>query len=157
MLLQTQQYRDADVVRSRDPAVLADLDVVIDVGGVYDPAAQRFDHHQRGFTEVFGHGFDTKLSSAGGGGVQKDGGLGRGRAGSTARVRAGEARAPCTALLELSSELQASQAQCRGMPQGATAAGHSAVFPPPRSPPSPFSSLVLAYHPSTACRSAYMP
>jgi uncharacterized UPF0160 family protein len=65
VLLQTQQYRDADVVRSRDPAVLADLDVVIDVGGVYDPAAQRFDHHQRGFTEVFGHGFTTKLSSAG--------------------------------------------------------------------------------------------
>jgi uncharacterized UPF0160 family protein len=65
VLLQTQQYRDADVVRSRDPAVLADLDVVIDVGGVYDPAAQRYDHHQRGFTEVFGHGFTTKLSSAG--------------------------------------------------------------------------------------------
>jgi uncharacterized UPF0160 family protein len=29
------------------------------------PAPQRFDHHQRGFTEVFGHGFATKLSSAG--------------------------------------------------------------------------------------------
>lgn len=26
---------------------------------------QRYDHHQRGFTEVFGHGFSTKLSSAG--------------------------------------------------------------------------------------------
>lgn len=26
---------------------------------------QRFDHHQRGFTEVFGHGYVTKLSSAG--------------------------------------------------------------------------------------------
>jgi uncharacterized UPF0160 family protein len=25
----------------------------------------RYDHHQRGFTEVFGHGFNTKLSSAG--------------------------------------------------------------------------------------------
>ncbi len=37
----------------------------MDVGAVYDEAAQRFDHHQRGFTEVFGHGFGTKLSSAG--------------------------------------------------------------------------------------------
>jgi uncharacterized UPF0160 family protein len=38
---------------------------VVDVGGVYDEGKQRFDHHQRGFTEVFGHGFETKLSSAG--------------------------------------------------------------------------------------------
>jgi uncharacterized UPF0160 family protein len=37
----------------------------VDVGAVYDPAANRFDHHQRGFDEVFGHGFTTKLSSAG--------------------------------------------------------------------------------------------
>jgi hypothetical protein len=26
---------------------------------------QHFDHHQKGFAEAFGHGFDTKLSSAG--------------------------------------------------------------------------------------------
>jgi len=44
-----------------------DLDVVIDVGGVYDPATHRYDHHQREFKEMFGHGFsNTKLSSAGG-------------------------------------------------------------------------------------------
>jgi len=53
------------VVRSRDPEVLKGLDAVIDVGGVYDPASRRFDHHQKGFEEVFGHGFTTKLSSAG--------------------------------------------------------------------------------------------
>jgi uncharacterized UPF0160 family protein len=35
------------------------------VGGKYKPENQRYDHHQRGFTEVFGHGFSTKLSSAG--------------------------------------------------------------------------------------------
>lgn len=35
------------------------------VGGVYDEKKQRFDHHQRGFQEVFGHGYNTKLSSAG--------------------------------------------------------------------------------------------
>jgi uncharacterized UPF0160 family protein len=37
----------------------------VDVGGIYDENAQRFDHHQRGFAEAFGHGFQTKLSSAG--------------------------------------------------------------------------------------------
>lgn len=45
--------------------VLDSLDAVVDVGGVYDPARDRFDHHQKGFHEVFGHGFTTKLSSAG--------------------------------------------------------------------------------------------
>lgn len=41
------------------------LDAVLDVGGVYDPSRDRYDHHQKGFEEVFGHGFKTKLSSAG--------------------------------------------------------------------------------------------
>jgi len=45
--------------------VLEVLDAVLDVGGVYDPARDRYDHHQKGFEEVFGHGFSTKLSSAG--------------------------------------------------------------------------------------------
>eukprot|EP00775_Hariotina_reticulata_P003641 gene3641-3902_t len=65
MLKQTEQFADCDVVRSRDSAVLGSCDVVIDVGGVYEPDNNRYDHHQRGFTEVFGHGFNTKLSSAG--------------------------------------------------------------------------------------------
>lgn len=45
--------------------VLETLDAVLDVGGVYDPSRDRYDHHQKGFEEVFGHGFTTKLSSAG--------------------------------------------------------------------------------------------
>jgi uncharacterized UPF0160 family protein len=56
---------DCNIVRSRDPAVLEECDVVIDVGGVYEADRDRFDHHQRGFSEVFGHGYNTKLSSAG--------------------------------------------------------------------------------------------
>ena len=39
-------------------------DIVVDVGGKYD-STKYFDHHQRGFSEVFGHGYTTKLSSAG--------------------------------------------------------------------------------------------
>ena len=54
-----------DLKRTRDPSILDTCDIVVDVGGVYDESKQRFDHHQRGFAEVFGHGFNTKLSSAG--------------------------------------------------------------------------------------------
>lgn len=37
---------EASVVRSRDKAVLEAADIVVDVGGSFDPAALRFDHHQ---------------------------------------------------------------------------------------------------------------
>lgn len=37
-----------EVVRSRDPEVWATGDFVVDVGGVYDASAGRFDHHQIG-------------------------------------------------------------------------------------------------------------
>jgi uncharacterized UPF0160 family protein len=43
-------YPDADLVRTRDPAIIATADFVIDVGGIWDPAAGRFDHHQKGFS-----------------------------------------------------------------------------------------------------------
>ncbi|PKA53473.1 hypothetical protein AXF42_Ash020896 [Apostasia shenzhenica] len=61
----TDKFAGAEIVRTRDPQVLDTLDAVLDVGGVYDPVRERYDHHQKGFTEVFGHGFNTKLSSAG--------------------------------------------------------------------------------------------
>lgn len=37
-----------EVVRSRDPEVIKTGDYVVDVGEVYDPASNRFDHHQGG-------------------------------------------------------------------------------------------------------------
>ncbi|KAG2660590.1 MYG1 protein C694.04c-like [Panicum virgatum] len=61
----TSQFAGADVVRTRDSQILDTLDAVLDVGSVYDPSRHRYDHHQKGFNEVFGHGFNTKLSSAG--------------------------------------------------------------------------------------------
>ncbi|KAK1619013.1 hypothetical protein QYE76_024530 [Lolium multiflorum] len=61
----TSQFAGADVVRTRDSQILDSLEAVLDVGGVYDPSRHRYDHHQKGFSEVFGHGFNTKLSSAG--------------------------------------------------------------------------------------------
>ena len=39
---------NTEVVRSRDPEVWKSGDYVLDVGGVYDFATKRFDHHQRG-------------------------------------------------------------------------------------------------------------
>jgi len=36
--------------RNRDPAVLEQCEFVCDVGGVYDPASKRFDHHQLEYT-----------------------------------------------------------------------------------------------------------
>ena len=36
------------LIRTRDLALISQADIVIDVGGEYDPDAGRFDHHQRG-------------------------------------------------------------------------------------------------------------
>jgi len=41
-------YPGAKVVRTRDPKVIATGNIVVDVGDVYDPARDRFDHHQEG-------------------------------------------------------------------------------------------------------------
>ncbi|KAJ1922717.1 hypothetical protein IWQ60_006339 [Tieghemiomyces parasiticus] len=65
LLGRTERFGDNEVVRTRDPKVLETCDVVVDVGGVYDPESFRFDHHQRGFSETFSDQFETKLSSAG--------------------------------------------------------------------------------------------
>lgn len=37
-----------EIIRSRDMEVIDKADWVVDVGGKYDPAAKRFDHHQNG-------------------------------------------------------------------------------------------------------------
>jgi len=39
-------FPDAEVIRSRDEAVIATGDIVYDVGKIYDPTTSRFDHHQ---------------------------------------------------------------------------------------------------------------
>jgi len=37
-----------EVIRTRDMEVIKTGDYVVDVGGIYDPATKRFDHHQKG-------------------------------------------------------------------------------------------------------------
>lgn len=44
LLFMTQ---DAEIIRTRDAAQLAECDVVVDVGGEFDPKKHRYDHHQR--------------------------------------------------------------------------------------------------------------
>lgn len=61
----TAAFAGAEVVRTRDPAVLATLPILCDVGAVYDPATHRYDHHQRSFTETWDSKHDIRLSSAG--------------------------------------------------------------------------------------------
>ncbi|MFT2091097.1 MYG1 family protein [Paraglaciecola sp. 2405UD69-4] len=41
-------YPNCTLVRTRDKDIIAKADIVIDVGGEYDPQTGRFDHHQRG-------------------------------------------------------------------------------------------------------------
>ncbi|EFR00460.1 hypothetical protein MGYG_03462 [Nannizzia gypsea CBS 118893] len=57
-------YSTSPLIRTRDPAQLATCHTVVDVGGVYDPSQNRYDHHQRSFDTTFPQ-HQTKLSSAG--------------------------------------------------------------------------------------------
>lgn len=59
------EYADASVTRTRDYAVLEAMDVVVDVGGTYDAATHRYDHHQPTFKDSFSPEYKTLLSSAG--------------------------------------------------------------------------------------------
>lgn len=70
MLKQLDRYKEAEIVRTRDQKLLQQCDVVVDVGGVYNPENHRYDHHQRTFKETMNSlrpekKWVTKLSSAG--------------------------------------------------------------------------------------------
>lgn len=68
MLRVLPRFASSPIVRTRDPATLSTLDVLVDVGAVYDPSALRFDHHQRTFAATLSDAPPrnrTKLSSAG--------------------------------------------------------------------------------------------
>ncbi len=64
MLRLLPTYHSSLLVRTRDPALLQTCHTVVDVGGEYDAAAHRYDHHQRTFDTTFPNR-PTKLSSAG--------------------------------------------------------------------------------------------
>jgi uncharacterized UPF0160 family protein len=43
-------FPGCEIIRTRDPAAIEAADFAIDVGGIWDPASGRFDHHQKGFS-----------------------------------------------------------------------------------------------------------
>ena len=68
MLRRLPAYQHHQIVRTRDPALIATGDIVVDVGGEYQPQKNWFDHHQRSFTENYSkkpQHSKIKLSSAG--------------------------------------------------------------------------------------------
>lgn len=58
-------YPHSEIIRTRDQDIINSASIVYDVGGVFDPATLRFDHHQISFDEKFSDKFIYKLSSAG--------------------------------------------------------------------------------------------
>ena len=59
------RFKDAEIVRTRDAEILKEADVVLDVGGVYDPQTHRYDHHQPEFKDSSRLNSKRFLSSAG--------------------------------------------------------------------------------------------
>lgn len=53
------------LIRSRDPEMLKQADILVDVGGIYDPSINRFDHHQKECNEIFTPNYRVPLSSIG--------------------------------------------------------------------------------------------
>ena len=60
MLQRLPKWKDAQILRSRDPGLLEECDIIVDVQGQYD-GTKHFDHHQRDFTETFDEKHRTKL------------------------------------------------------------------------------------------------
>ena len=48
ILLMNKHGYDYDIVRTRDMEVIKTGDYIFDVGGIYDPKENKFDHHQKG-------------------------------------------------------------------------------------------------------------
>lgn len=54
-----------NIVRTRNPEIIRQGTVVIDIGKIYDPKQLRYDHHQTNFNEYYDKRSFTKMSSAG--------------------------------------------------------------------------------------------
>lgn len=52
MLKLLPEYKDAEIIRTRDMNKLKECDIVVDVGSVFDHDKKLYDHHQREFDET---------------------------------------------------------------------------------------------------------
>jgi uncharacterized UPF0160 family protein len=48
LLRMVPEWKSAKLIRTRDEEIIKKADLVVDVGTIYDPAQNRFDHHQTG-------------------------------------------------------------------------------------------------------------
>lgn len=70
MLRYTKEYSNPAIVRSRNPSIHSLVDILMDVGDIFDPTQNRFDHHQGTFNSYFHDEskdgeYKIKMSSAG--------------------------------------------------------------------------------------------
>lgn len=52
MLKQLPEYKDAEIIRTRDMEKLKTCDIVVDVGAEFNHEKKRYDHHHREFGET---------------------------------------------------------------------------------------------------------
>lgn len=68
LLRNTDTFKNCSIVRTRNPAIIDKCNGVVDVGGVYNPEKNLFDHHQKEFQGTLSSDlrqYKTRLSSAG--------------------------------------------------------------------------------------------
>jgi uncharacterized UPF0160 family protein len=65
MIKYIPEFKNMWIIRSRNKDILGKADIVVDVGGKYEPENFRFDHHMRDFKHVHDEVYKIKLSSAG--------------------------------------------------------------------------------------------
>ncbi|KAI5168759.1 hypothetical protein PAEPH01_0397 [Pancytospora epiphaga] len=58
-------FEKVELIRTRDRNIIKTGDIVYDVGGIFNPDANHFDHHQNTFNETFSSKYTVKLSSCG--------------------------------------------------------------------------------------------
>lgn len=56
------QYKEAEIIRTRDQAVLDTCDIVVDVGGVFDDEKKRWNFYIRTNLKMVTHGLCIKKS-----------------------------------------------------------------------------------------------
>jgi uncharacterized UPF0160 family protein len=65
IMMLREVFTDTKIIRSRDPDVISDGQIVVDVGSIYDPMNNKFDHHQKGCNESMDNKKKIPMSSAG--------------------------------------------------------------------------------------------
>ena len=65
-ILKMALEREVEIIRTRNLDLFQPYDILVDVGGRYDPNLYEYDHHQRGFNVTHEHPYQSvKMASAG--------------------------------------------------------------------------------------------